>query len=65
MISSLKNLFGELHTSVVARSMLFASLVGIVAGLGAVGFYYATNEAQHFFMSARAAVAAVAAQALV
>jgi CIC family chloride channel protein len=51
MLNSIKSLFSELHTSAVARSMLFASLVGIVAGLGAVGFYYATNYAQHFFMS--------------
>jgi CIC family chloride channel protein len=40
---SLKEALDTIHIRAVGRFMLLSSLVGLVAGLGAVAFYFATN----------------------
>ncbi len=50
MLTILRNFSHQIRTSGVARSMLLSALVGIVAGLGAIAFYYAANWAHHLFI---------------
>lgn len=35
----------------IGRSMLLSALVGLVAGLGALAFYYTANAVDHFFLA--------------
>jgi len=48
--SSLRVYLANLDIQVVGRSLILSALVGLVAGVGALLFYYGTNAANEFFL---------------
>jgi CIC family chloride channel protein len=53
--SSLRVSLANLDIHGVGRSLMLSAVVGLVAGLGALAFYYATNAANHLFLEQLAA----------